>query len=317
MRDLRADTAEQGAVGGVEPDAVGQHAARPKQAVARIHVEVAARLREQLGHPTQLVLVLGHVRLQVSARIGREQTAGQGQLRIAAGGGEAHGVGVGAAGAAVPALDELDAVALGAVQRVGEPRGGVAVHQAFAGDDAHAALLGGSEQGVGRGLVHRGEDHRGRRAMGQQRVKETARANGANGRVGIAQLGRKGVSLEPVQQLGAVAGNHLQLRHVHMGVDEARHQQLAAVVVLRPGGVGGFGLHAGDAAVVHQQPVVRPPAQAGRCLAGHAPARVGGEVEQIGAQGQPTHAAAPGSPGRATFAPPRSRWVIRSNIHKT
>jgi hypothetical protein len=97
----------------------------------------------------------------------------------------------------------------------------VAVHQALAGNDAHAALLGRGKQGFGRGLVHGRENHRRGRAVGQQGVEEAARPGCANGRVGVAQLGREGVGFEPVEQGRAVAGDDFQLRHVHMGVDEA------------------------------------------------------------------------------------------------
>ena len=49
----------------------------------------------------------------------------------------------------------------------------------------------------------------------------------------VARLGGEGVRRQPVEQLAAVAGDDVDLRAVHVGVDEARQDQAAAVVVAR------------------------------------------------------------------------------------
>jgi len=74
---------------------------------------------------------------------------------------------------------------------------------------------------------------------------------------------------QPVQQLGAVARNHVELRAVHVAVDEARQDQSAAMVVLRPRVVGNLRtrLHRNDLAAVDQQPVVGPKANGRRVTA--------------------------------------------------
>ena len=53
-------------------------------------------------------------------------------------------------------------------------------------------------------------------------------------------LGREGIGFQPWQQAGRGRGDHVGLRVMDMGVDEARHDQLAAQVVhaaRRPAGV--------------------------------------------------------------------------------
>jgi hypothetical protein len=46
-------------------------------------------------------------------------------------------------------------------------------------------------------------------------------------------FGRKSVAIEPIEQLRAVARNHVDLRIMHMRVDESRHQNLAALIIYR------------------------------------------------------------------------------------
>ena len=120
--------------------------------------------------------------------------------------------------------------------------------------------------------------------MRQQRSGERLGLRTRVGRIGMARLGREGVALEPVEQLGAVRGDHVELHAVHVGVDQARRQQAAAVVLARP--VGAWRLrtrqHTGDAAVVDQQPVVGAVAHTSE--AGCTQARIAGEIEQVRAQ---------------------------------
>jgi hypothetical protein len=136
----------------------------------------------------------------------------------------------------VPALDEVDAVAFGLRHAVvAQAVGRVAVHQHLAGDERMPRAAPRLNSASAEHLVHGGEDHRRGGAVGQQRVEEERGAGRATaGSAGA--LGREGVAVQPVQQLGAVAGDDVELRAVHMGVDEARQQQPAALVVaLQPG----------------------------------------------------------------------------------
>ena len=122
--------------------------------------------------------------------------------------------------------------------------------------------------------------------MGQQRIQKIGRAGVRVRRVGMPLLGRKGVGVEPIQQPAAVAGDRVELRAVHMGVDEARQHQAAAVVVPGPTVVGGLAALLGtdDAATLDQQPVVG--AQAHRARFGRSPSGRGDEVEQVAANGE-------------------------------
>ncbi len=180
---------------------------------------------------------------------------------------------------AISASISRSAVATSSTQVVGR----VAVHQHLAGDDAHAARLGGGEQRVDRRRVHGREDHRRGRAVGEQRIEEQRRGRLGVRRVGVARLGREGVRRQPVEQLGAVARDHVELRAVHVGVDEAGQDQPAAVVVALPVFAGRLGLDGDDAAAFDQQPVVG--AEAHRRRIDVAPGRRGAEIEQVAVDG--------------------------------
>src|SRR5690606_15952888 len=68
----------------------------------------------------------------------------------------------------------------------------------------------------------------------------------------------EGIGVQPVQKLRAPAGDHLQLREVDMGVDEARQDQMRAVVDFRQAGTGEFRVvvHSEDAAIFEQDGAV-------------------------------------------------------------
>ncbi len=124
--------------------------------------------------------------------------------------------------------------------------------------------------------------------MGEQRIDEARRTRFGHRRVGISLLGGEGIALQPVEQGAAVARDHIELRAVHMGVDEAGQDQPAAVVDALPARVGlavhrARRLRIDDAAVLDQQPVVGPPAHTGR-VGGRCEAGVGGEIEQVSPQ---------------------------------
>ena len=138
--------------------------------------------------------------------------------------------------------------------------------------------------------------------MGQQGVEEQRRRGLRESRVGVPGLGRKGVALKPVQELGAPGGDHVELRAVDVGVDETRHQQLAAAVELEPVVSRGFGLHRSDpASGVDQQPMRRAPANRWAVRVGQA--GVGPEVEQVG-EDRRGHKCCPTTHRQATHASP-------------
>jgi hypothetical protein len=130
----------------------------------------------------------------------------------------------------VPALDQSLAVGIAALGRVGQRRRGIAVHHHLAGDHAGVAALGLGEEGFGRLAMHRAIDRSRRRPVRQQLVEQEARQH-----LGLALMRQlllldEGVLVEPLHQLGAIGRDHLRLRHVQMRIDEARHDQIRAVV---------------------------------------------------------------------------------------
>ncbi len=286
-------------VGIVEPDAMRQNAAAGEQTAAVIDVEVAAAVGKQLGDPAHFVAVFGHMRLHIKPAgalgVALQQATGHGQLGSAAGGGEARGHGVGQAVDTMPALDQIDAVLLSLHHIVAQVGRAVAVHQHLAGDEPHAQPLTDCEQRLAAGLVHRGEHQRRRGAVRQQRLQKTLGAQLAQLGVGVARFGREGVALQPVEQRRTEGGDDIELRRVHMGIDEARHHQMAAPVLPRPARVGGLvgGPHRMHPALLDQQPAVGLEAHGAGGV--FAPAGVAQEVENVAAQG---HASLAGGDGR-------------------
>ena len=119
--------------------------------------------------------------------------------------------------------------------------------------------------------------------MRQQRVEEAPGRGLGMRRLAVQRFGRVGVRLEPVEQLGAVAGDHVELRAVHMGVDEAGQHQPAAMVDALPVVAGRLGLEAGDAVALDQQPMRRAEPNGGRVRL--TPGGRRGEIEQVAEDG--------------------------------
>ena len=237
-----------------------EHRALVQQAGAAIDVEVAARIGEQLGAP---IAPRRGSRPRGSActapGTARSRRPAIASCAGAAGRREAQRHRVGEAAAAVPARDQLEAVALGAgARRRAGRRGAWRSISTLPAISRMSRSQRRVEQRVDRRLVHRREHHRSGRAVGEQAVDEAAaRRLRAAAASAWRALGREGVGVEPVEQLGAVAGDHVELRAVHMGVDEAGHHQPAAVVERSSTIASGTSrCAAGDAAVLDQQPVV-------------------------------------------------------------
>ncbi len=77
----------------------------------------------------------------------------------------------------------------------------------------------------------RGAEDQGRGcAVPDQLVAEHLGDHGRVGRIGEGLLGREGMTLQPVQQLGAEGGDHLGLHIVDVAVDEARGDQCVRMV---------------------------------------------------------------------------------------
>ena len=132
--------------------------------------------------------------------------------------------------AAVPARDQRLRVVVALLGGVAQIFRRIAVHQHLAGDDAHAAAFSLREQRIDGLGIHRAKHERRRRPVAQQLVAEHPRHR--RGMRGILErhLGRVRVTVEPVQELLAIGGDHAGLHIVHVRVDESRGDQAALVV---------------------------------------------------------------------------------------
>ena len=134
--------------------------------------------------------------------------------------------------------------------------------------------------------------------------------------LGESALLRKGKALKPVEQLAAMAGNHIDLREVDMGVDETGYHQRAATVMhrdIRPeqrqerhGRAEPL-----DAAIADQQHAVTDMLD-GRCVRA-VDSRIAQAVQEVGADRDQRHQASAGAmayPDPPEIAPIGSRRLI-------
>jgi xanthine dehydrogenase small subunit len=185
--------------------------------------------------------------LQVQRRVGAAQAPGERELLARARRREADRHRIREARAAVPARDQRLHLALGGRDVVDEVGGRVAVHQHLAGDDAHAARLGGGEDRVDRGGVDGRKDDRRVVPCASSASRKCAAAASAWATSAWPRLGGKGVRRQPVEQFGAEARDDVDLRAVHVGVDEAGQDEATGVVVARPALSRRVGLDGDDA----------------------------------------------------------------------
>ena len=199
---------------------MGIDGALAQQAEAVVDVQVTAAPREQLRDPGDLAAVLGHVAVHVSLGIFRGELTRLLQLGLARGRGKARRDGVAQPADALPTLDQRAAVRVAGLWRVEEDVRRIAIHQHLAGDHAQLAGSGGAKEGIDGLRMHRREHQRRGSSVAQQLVEEHLRNLRGMGGVRETRLDRKGVALQPLQQLFAVGRDHIRLRIVDMAVDE-------------------------------------------------------------------------------------------------
>ena len=117
----------------------------------------------------------------------------------------------------MPALDQRLRFVVAALRGVAQCFGRVAIHEALAGDRAHAALGGGFEERIDRMRMHRAERRDGGRAIAQALVEENSGDRARMRDVGELLLGDERVLVQPVEQLLAVGADDLRLRVVRRG----------------------------------------------------------------------------------------------------
>ena len=192
--------------------------------------------------PRNLVLVLGHMRLNPDIRIARGQLAGTAQLGIGAGGGKARCDGIAQTALAMPVVDQCLAIEQALHSRVHMAAGGmlvqqvqrgIAVHQAQAGYQAQAARLRFGKQGVDRGGVRSGKGQRGGHTIAQQLVDKKACGLSAVVDSSKALLFREGVVLQPGKQAAGRRADDIGLRIVHMQINKAGGNDAARQMLYR------------------------------------------------------------------------------------
>ena len=236
---------------------MAEQALWPKQPVVLVDVGIVARPRIELLREGDLGVVLREMRLHVAVRMLGEQRAGHLHLLRRRGDGEARRDGVERTALAVPGDDQRLGVVVAGLRRVAKPLRRIAVHHHLAADDQHVALGCLREEGFGQFLVHRAIGSDRGRALPHHLVEEQPRDAAAMLRVEELGLLRKRVGVQPVEQLGAVGGDDLHLREMHMRVDEARQDEVRPVVDGRDIGAGlprhiGIAADRGDLAVTDE-----------------------------------------------------------------
>ena len=167
-----------------------------QQAIVFVNIEITASRWKELCNLIDFRGVFGEVRVHPDIGVLAGQLAGGCQLCRAGSQREAWRDGVTQATIVVPALDQLLAVAVPGDGIVTQPGRTVAVHQDLAGDESHVMRQRRFENRV-RGMCMHGAEHQGRRrAVQQQLVDKSPR-------------------------------NLVELREMHVTVDETGHDQFA------------------------------------------------------------------------------------------
>ncbi len=186
------------------------------------------------------------------------------ELRLARGQRETRRDRVAEPAPAVPALDEFLALFVAGGRAVAQLFGTIRIHEHFAGDQPHVLRGSRLEDRVGGVRVHGAEYQRRRRAVLEQLIDKDGSDFLCIRLVGESHLSRKCVSMQPVEQLFAVGCDNVDLRIVHVAVNEPRHDQFARAVLdvriagQRPHEFAGLAEFSNQTVFDNQQPVLEP-----------------------------------------------------------
>ena len=130
----------------------------------------------------------------------------------------------------MPLLDQCLAITVRRLGIVAQLFGTVAVHQHFAGNQSHVTRRRRFKNRVCRMWMH-GAKHQGCRSAIEQQLLDKG-AGDLTSMVGIGKLRLGGirVAIQPVEQLLTVRADDIELRIMHVTVDEARHDQFVRVL---------------------------------------------------------------------------------------
>ena len=130
----------------------------------------------------------------------------------------------------MPTFNQGFAFRIARIWRVPEFLRAIAIHQDLARYQAHVAGLGSFENRIGRMRMHSAKHQGRRRAIAQQFIDERVCHFTCMIRVGEFRLYRVGILVQPVEQLRSVGTNDVELREMHMAVDEPGNNQFSGVV---------------------------------------------------------------------------------------
>ena len=133
----------------------------------------------------------------------------------------------------MPFIDQRLRFLIAAFRRVAQRFRRVAVHQDLPREHQRVAPLRFREEGFGRLRMHRAKGDSGRRAVAQELVEEETRIAGAMGRICKLLFLDEGVFSQPFEKLRAEAPDHLGLREMDVRIDEARQDEVGAMILDR------------------------------------------------------------------------------------
>ena len=130
----------------------------------------------------------------------------------------------------MPCLQQSFALIIGALRRVAQAFGRVAIHAGFARHDGHAARVRTGKQRLYAVWMNGTKTGQAGRAMRERQIQIRLRAVLCISRIAKSHFFGKCILVEPINQAVSPAGNDCGLRIMNMRVDKARYDQLIAII---------------------------------------------------------------------------------------
>ena len=215
---------------GFQMDCVAIDAARAKQAMRLVGVEIVAGVGKEVVDPRDLFALLGEVGLHQAVGVLCPEAAQRVQLRLRRGGRESRCDDIAEPVDPMPFRQQGLAVIIGALRRVAQRVGRVAIHTGLARQGPHAPRLRLCEKRVDARRMDRGVAAHGRGPMRYGKIEIAGGNLVSVGGIGETRLLGEGVVVEPIDQPLSPARDDGGLRIVDMGVNEPGHDQFVAVI---------------------------------------------------------------------------------------
>ena len=201
-----------------------------QQAVMVVDRHIVMVLRIELFGKRDFGVVFRQMRLHVQVGEFPHQRAGHVQLFGAGGNGETRRDGHHLAALAMPFLDDCLGIVIARLRRIEQGRRRIAIHHHLAGDHAEIAPVAFAEKRLGGALVNGAIGHGAGCAMAHKLVEKGRGDARRVNRINKFLLLDECIGVEPFEQSRRIGADHLHLRKVQMGVDEAGHHQMGSVI---------------------------------------------------------------------------------------